>query len=439
MSLYDPTYLRSQIETRLGMMEHALKRLSRSNLQDDCKTAENVVARFLGAVFGWELVNLNTIRPNYPAADLGDFGRRIAIQVTIQDDAEKVRSVHEKAVAHNLAEDFAQIIVLFLVPDLPKSVITAPARLLRPIQAKAKKKSAAKKAQARPKKTVSPSTAPSPEIIIWWDKHLRAALEDLDPAGLRKSLDVLDEYMTGIRNLLQPETAKPQNLPYPHLGPGFIGREDELQALHIAIQSGKGQASIAPESKIAATHGLGGIGKTRLACEYAHRHLWDYEAALFIDASSPARLSDAIGGLASVLGDRIRLPTDATDDQRRAAVLGWLRQHPGTLVILDNIDSEDAAHAVKDLLDQPPCRHIILTGRLSTWFEGVTPLALGVLSPEKSVEFLLTRATDRLKTERDEEHALRIAENLDGLCLLLEQAATYINHRQIPFSRYLRD
>jgi hypothetical protein len=39
-----------------------------------------------------------------------------------------------------------------------------------------------------------------------------------------------------------------------------------------------------------AIHGLGGVGKTRLAIEYAWRHASDYTALLFISARSAANL-----------------------------------------------------------------------------------------------------------------------------------------------------
>jgi pimeloyl-ACP methyl ester carboxylesterase len=39
-----------------------------------------------------------------------------------------------------------------------------------------------------------------------------------------------------------------------------------------------------------AVHGLGGVGKTRLAVEYAWRHAADYTALLFVGAGSPADL-----------------------------------------------------------------------------------------------------------------------------------------------------
>jgi hypothetical protein len=92
-----------------------------------------------------------------------------------------------------------------------------------------------------------------------------------------------------------------------------------------------------------AVHGLGGVGKTRLAVEYAWKHAADYTAALFVGAPSPAELRRNLAALCdrSVLD----LPEQEAQEEeiREAAVLRWLTEHPGWLLILDNVDSEDAA------------------------------------------------------------------------------------------------
>ena len=60
------------------------------------------------------------------------------------------------------------------------------------------------------------------------------------------------------------------------LGGLFAGRDEDLADLHTALLGAKG-------APIALT-GLGGIGKTRLAIEYAWRHRSEYSALLFVRA-----------------------------------------------------------------------------------------------------------------------------------------------------------
>ena len=71
-------------------------------------------------------------------------------------------------------------------------------------------------------------------------------------------------------------TRRVSNLPYNSLGPLFKGRDAALADLRRRLRSGPCQA----------IHGLGGVGKTRLAIEYAWRHASDYTALLFVSARS---------------------------------------------------------------------------------------------------------------------------------------------------------
>jgi len=60
-------------------MEVCLKWHTQRGHNDETKSAEVATARFLAVLCGWKLINLNTIRPNYPAADLGDPREGIAV------------------------------------------------------------------------------------------------------------------------------------------------------------------------------------------------------------------------------------------------------------------------------------------------------------------------------------------------------------------------
>ena len=73
-----------------------------------------------------------------------------------------------------------------------------------------------------------------------------------------------------------------------------------------------------------AIHGMGGIGKTRAAVEYAWTHAADYTALLFVQADSPEALRRNLAALTEPLA----LPErEATDEKLRFhAVLDWLRQ-----------------------------------------------------------------------------------------------------------------
>ena len=83
-------------------------------------------------------------------------------------------------------------------------------------------------------------------------------------------------------------------------------------------------------------------------------------ALLLVDADSPEALQRNLAALAGPT--RLSLPAQhETDEARqRAAVLQWLREHPGWLLILDNADSEAAAAAVEALLPQLAGGHLLV-------------------------------------------------------------------------------
>jgi hypothetical protein len=83
--------------------------------------------------------------------------------------------------------------------------------------------------------------------------------------------------------------AKPRNLLFPSLGSLFAGRAEDLAELHTALLGAKG----AP----VALSGLGGVGKTRLAIEYAWSRETIYSALLFVSANDGAALNAGLAGL----------------------------------------------------------------------------------------------------------------------------------------------
>ena len=84
-----------------------------------------------------------------------------------------------------------------------------------------------------------------------------------------KSVEHLTQQVAEIRfpGLEAERPRKPQNLPYPSLGTLFKGREDFLAALRGRLEGSPGWAAAVVATQ--AIHGLGGIGKSRLAVEYA--------------------------------------------------------------------------------------------------------------------------------------------------------------------------
>lgn len=231
-----------------------------------------------------------------------------------------------------------------------------------------------------------------------------------------------------------PKT-KPINLPYHSIGDLFKGREDEMNKLFNSLTAAHSQPAAIIGNTI---HGLGGIGKTRMAVEYAWRHEEDYTALLFVTADTPEKL---YSGIASLSGKMV-LDLSEKDEQeervRYEAVISWLQQYHGWLLILDNADTKAAAEQAEALFDRElRGGHVLITSRQSHWSKQVSPLMLDVLDDTAAASFLLRRTDgERRKTAEDEKLALQIAEDLGYLALALEQAGAYISTRRLTLSQY---
>lgn len=210
------------------------------------------------------------------------------------------------------------------------------------------------------------------------------------------------------------------NVPH-RRSPTFTGRDGELADLHTGL------TSVLPGASFQAVSGLGGVGKTQLAVEYAYRHAHDYDVVWWLRAEEPAQLASDFAELAFAL--RLRARTDP--DQRLAveAARRWLAQNGAWLLIFDS--AREPAH-VAPYLATAGAGHVIITSRHASWRGMAIPLALRGLAREDSVSFLLGRSG-----RSDDGSAELLAEALGDLPLALAQAAAYMEESGAPINLYL--
>ncbi len=228
-----------------------------------------------------------------------------------------------------------------------------------------------------------------------------------------------------------PGRRKRRNLPFGSIGDLFKGRDATLDQVHEALaKSGDGRA--------VALYGLGGVGKTRLAVEYALAHEAEHAALLFVSAESPTQLDSGLAALAGQ--DSLELPEkDASDDKIKIdAVIRWLADNPGWLLILDNVDDEQAAAAVEARVGQLAGGEVLVTGRAWDFSPSIEAISIDVLKEEDAARFLIERTKKRETSPNDEALAHELARELGGLALALAQAGAYIDKQRTSIARYLK-
>lgn len=210
----------------------------------------------------------------------------------------------------------------------------------------------------------------------------------------------------------------------PQRNKNFTGREELLARLRSGLVDQI--TAVVPH----ALHGLGGVGKTQMAVEFAHRFRGDYELVWWVPSDQPVLVRAALASLAPKLG----LPPAATSgiEDAASAVLDSLRKgepYAKWLLIFDNADQPED---LKELIPQGP-GHVLITSRNHRWDSVVDTVAIDVFTRDESVTFLAKRLPNIRKADAD-----RLAEALGDLPLALEQAGALQAESGMPVSEYLK-
>lgn len=163
----------------------------------------------------------------------------------------------------------------------------------------------------------------------------------------------------------------------------FHGREAQLAEIAERFQSGAHAQGLS---------GMGGVGKTQIALQYAHTHLAEYEAVWWLNAETRFSLQNSISAFLSA---QKLLPKDADVDGVRLAFLDYLAHHGGWLLIYDNAEygENDEYAMLKDFFPHDAAKgHILLTTRCRNAFENAVQMEIPVFCADVAAEFLQHRS-----------------------------------------------
>jgi len=273
--------------------------------------------------------------------------------------------------------------------------------------------------------------------VLATQKHQQAQNEEFVSAvvGVRTALEELKADPASPAQQETTQSASAWNVPYLR-NPFFTGREELLKQLRDNLTQNKAAAL----TQAQAIHGLGGIGKTQTAVEYAYRYRDDYHSVLWVNAATRDELITSFVGLATLLN----LPERQEQDQPKivAAVKQWFTAHDGWLLIFDNAD--DLAMA-GEFLPTGGKGHLLLTTRAHAIGSLASGIEVEKLDSQQGMLLLLRRAKVlRLDASLDDAPladrtaAAAIVQEMDGLPLALDQAGAFIEETECSVFDYLQ-
>jgi cellulose biosynthesis protein BcsQ/tetratricopeptide (TPR) repeat protein len=216
---------------------------------------------------------------------------------------------------------------------------------------------------------------------------------------------------------------RPEVWNVPNRNSRFIGRAAVMEGLRSRLGGGMAAAPPVPQ----ALTGLGGVGKTQVALEYAHRFQADYDLVWWISAEQPEQVALGLADLARRLNLRVGDSVyEAAESAREALRRGTFTTR--WLLIFDNADNPDQ---VQMYFPSGP-GHVLITSRNQAWQHQAEILEVDVFSREESIEHLTHRAAALTREQAD-----LVARTVGDLPLAVEVAGAWLAEPGTSVETYL--
>ncbi len=219
----------------------------------------------------------------------------------------------------------------------------------------------------------------------------------------------------------------------PERNRNFTGRAEILEQLSRALATDITAlvATASPGAGPTALQGMGGVGKTQVAIEYAWRYRNEYDLVWWIPADQSVLVRSSLAALAPRLG--LAAPTATGIEDAAAAVLEALRRgqpYKRWLLIFDNADQPED---INSIIPRGP-GHVLITSRNHRWQGVFDTVAIDVFDRAESVAFISKRVPKGVNAGE----AALLASELGDLPLALEQAAALLAETGMSIEQYMR-
>ncbi|MBV8995924.1 MAG: TIR domain-containing protein, partial [Pseudonocardiales bacterium] len=199
----------------------------------------------------------------------------------------------------------------------------------------------------------------------------------------------------------------------------FTGRDTMLVALREGL-------TVPGPSVVQALHGMGGVGKTQLAAEYAWRFANEYDAVWWVDAEQADLIGEQLASFATSWG---LVDPETQIGPAIKALFARCRARPRWLLVFDNAPSQEA---IRPWVPVGP-GHVVVTSRDSRWSEIAAQVEVDVFVRGESVALLRAQVPTLNKPEADQ-----LADALGDLPLAVAQAAGLLAETGMPTREYMQ-